>query len=167
VVVPNFVVAPLLQEWIGLRIGAVAGWESPWSRPLPAFCASLATTAFVARLLRSNLSETLQEDHIRTARAKGLSERAVLLRHALPASLVPLVQHLAPAAAGLLTGTLVIEQIFQVPGLGRHFVQSALQRDYPLALGTLCFYSALLLALDVLADLAVVALDPRIRRKRP
>ncbi len=167
VVIPNFVVAPLLQEWIGLRIGAVAGWESPWSRVLPAFCASLATTAFVARLLRASLLETLAEDHIRTARAKGLSEKAILLRHALPAALVPLIQHLAPAAAGLLTGTLVIEQIFQVPGLGRHFVQSALQRDYPLALGTLCLYAALLLVLDVLADLAVGWIDPRTRRGQP
>ncbi|MEN9353764.1 MAG: oligopeptide transporter permease [Fibrobacterota bacterium] len=165
VVVPSFVIAPLLQEWIGLRIGVVAGWEGPWSRVLPVFCASLATTTWVARMLRAGLLDVLSEEHIRTARAKGLSESVILLRHALPAALVPVVQMLAPAAAGLLTGTLVIEQVFQVPGLGRHFVQSALQRDFPLALGTLCLYCLLLLLLNALADMATWLLDVRTRSR--
>jgi len=163
VVVPSFVVAPLLQEWIGLPMGQVAGWEGPASRVLPAICASLGTCAFVARLLRTSLIEALTEDHIRTARAKGLPESSIVLRHALPAALLPLIQYLAPASAALLTGTLVVEQVFQVPGMGRHFVQSALQRDYPLALGTLCVYCLLLLVLNALADLAVWMMDPRSR----
>jgi len=166
-VIPGFVVAPLLQEWIGLPLGQVAGWEGPASRMLPAVCASLATCAFVARLLRTSLLAALAEDHVRTARAKGLPEVLVVLRHALPAALLPLVQYLAPAAAGLLTGTLVVEQVFQVPGMGRHFVQSALQRDYPLALGTLCVYCLLLILLNALADAATWMLDPRSREPGP
>ena len=117
----------------------------------------------VSRLTRGRMVEVLTSDFIRTARAKGLPERLVILRHALPPALMPVVSYLGPATAAIVTGSVVIEQVFGVPGLGRYFVQGALNRDYTLVLGVVVFYGALIILMNLLVDLAYAFLDPRVR----
>jgi oligopeptide transport system permease protein len=121
--------------------------------------------AVIARLARSGLADTMGEDWIRTARSKGISEARVVLVHGLRTALLPVVSFLGPAAAGVLTGSVVVERIFALPGLGTHFVNSALNRDYSLVMGTVLVYSALLVTLNFLSDLALAALDPRARTR--
>jgi len=116
----------------------------------------------VARLTRAGMLEVLSQDYIRTARAKGLPARTVLVRHALRAGILPVVSYLGPATAGILTGSLVVEKIFAIPGLGSHFVNSALNRDYTLAMGVTIFYTVLVYALNTLVDVVYTLLDPRI-----
>jgi oligopeptide transport system permease protein len=161
--VPNFVVAGLLVILAAfvIEILPAAGWGTPRHIVLPAICLSLPYAAAVARLARTGLLEAMTEDYIRTARAKGLSRSAALWRHALRPGMVPVVSYLGPAAAGILTGSLVIEQIFAIPGLGHHFVQAALNRDYPLSMGVVMLYTALVASFNLLVDLTVGALDPR------
>lgn len=161
---PNFTIAGLLALVFCFELGwlPVAGWGAGKHIWLPALALSLPFGATIARLLRTSLIETLSEDHIRTARAKGLSSWAVLRRHALRQSLLPLVSYLGPATAGILTGSLVIEKLFAIPGTGSFFVASALNRDYPLALGVTLLYTTLVYALNLLVDLAYGLIDPRI-----
>jgi oligopeptide transport system permease protein len=140
----------------------VAGWGAAKHLWLPALSLAIPLAATLARLLRASLLETLAEDHVRTARAKGLSDWQVLWRHALRPALLPLVSYLGPATAGILTGSLVIEKLFAIPGTGSFFVMSALNRDYPLALGVTIVYTALVYGLNTLVDLAYGLLDPRL-----
>jgi oligopeptide transport system permease protein len=124
---------------------------------------ALPQIAYVARLTRGSLLETLSQPFIRTARAKGLSERAILTRHALRPALLPVISYLGPALAGLITGSVVVESVFGIPGLGRYFVQGALNRDYTLVVGVVVFYGSLIILMNLLVDLAYAWLDPRVR----
>ena len=170
--VPNFVLAPLLvlvfaiyRGWLpagGLgEAGFLAGgWKN---LVLPVMTLALTQVAYIARLTRGSMIEVLRSNYIRTARAQGLSTLTILLRHALKPALIPVVSYLGPATAGLITGSVVIEQIFGLPGLGRYFVTGALNRDYTLVLGIVVFYGALIIACNFLVDLIYGWLDPRSR----
>jgi len=162
--IPNFVLGALLLAVFGLmlRVLPVAGLFGVTSYILPALTLGLPMAAVVARLTRTGMVTMMGQDFIRTARAKGLSERRVVMVHALRSALLPVVSYLGPAAAAVLTGSVVVEQIFAVPGLGTHFVNSALNRDYSLVMGTVLLYSALLILLNLVSDLLLAALDPRI-----
>ncbi len=165
--VPNFVLAPLLVLVFAVYLGWLpagglgeGGWQN---LVLPVLTLALTQVAYIARLTRGSMIEVLRSDYIRTARAQGLSTGTILLRHALKPALVPVVSYLGPATAGLITGSVVIEQIFGLPGLGRYFVQGALNRDYTLVLGIVIFYGALIILFNFLVDLAYGWLDPRSR----
>jgi oligopeptide transport system permease protein len=166
IAVPNFVVAPLLALVFGVLLGwlPVSGWESGNLSYviLPVITLALPLIAYIARLTRGSLLEVLQSPHIRTARAKGLTESRILWRHAFKPTILPVVSFLGPAAAALLTGSLVVEQIFGLPGVGRYFVQGAVNRDYTLVMGMVVFYAVLIVLLNLLVDLAYGWLDPRI-----
>ncbi len=163
--VPNFVLGPLLVLVFALWLDLLPawGWDDPASKVLPSITLGLMYAAYVARLSRGGMLEVLSQDFIRTARAKGLSESRVVLRHALWGGLQPVVAFLGPATAGLLTGSFVVENIFAIPGLGTYFVEAATNRDYTLIMGTVLFYAALLLAFNLIVDLALAWLDPRLR----
>jgi oligopeptide transport system permease protein len=167
IAVPNFVLAPVLALLFGVHLGwlPVAGWQSGSMRHLvlPVFTLALPFVAYVARLTRGSLLEVLQAPYIRAARAKGIARGALLRRHALKPTLLPVVSYLGPAAAALLTGSLVVEQVFGLPGVGRYFVQGAINRDYTLVMGMVVFYAALILLLNLAVDLLYGWLDPRIR----
>jgi len=162
---PNFVIAAslVLLAAFALRILPAAGWGGMRHLVLPALCLALPHAAAIARLARTGLLEVMGEDFVRTARAKGLSREQALRRHALRLGALPVVSFLGPAAAGILTGSLVIEQVFAIPGLGSHFVQAALSRDYPLAMGVVLLYTVVLGLANLAVDLGVAALDPRAR----
>ncbi len=167
--IPVFVVAPLLALVFGIWLQwlPVAGWVPgrPADLVLPVVALSLPLVAFVARLMRGSLLEVMRAPWIRAARARGLRPRTIVLRHALPAALLPVVSYAGPAAAAVLAGSLVVETLFGLPGMGRHLVQGALNRDYTLVMGMVIVYAALMIALNLLADLAYAWLDPRIRRE--
>lgn len=164
---PTFVTAPLLALVFGLWLGwlPVSGWRDGQAVALilPAVALALPTLGAVTRLTRAGLADVLGQDFIRTARAKGLGAATILRRHALKPALIPVVSYLGPAAAGLLTGAVIIETVFALPGLGRYFVQGALNRDYPLVLGVVVLYAALIILFNLLADLIYGWLDPRVR----
>ncbi len=168
--VPVFVIAPLLALIFGIWLQwlPVAGWMPgrPADLVLPVVTLALPVIAYLARLTRGSLLEILRTPWIRAARARGLSQRVVLVRHALPAAMLPVVSYLGPAAAAVLAGSLVVETLFGLPGMGRHLVQGALNRDYTLVMGMVIVYAALMIALNLLADLIYAWLDPRIRRER-
>lgn len=167
VAVPNFVIAPLLALVFGVFLGwlPVGGWnDGAWSNlVLPVVALSIQQIAYIARMMRASMIEILGSHFIRTARAKGLTETEVIWRHALRPAMLPVVSYLGPAIAGIITGSVVIEQIFGIPGIGRYFVQAALNRDYTLVMGTVVFYGALIVLLNLLVDLLYSALDPQIR----
>jgi oligopeptide transport system permease protein len=167
VCIPTFVTAPLLVLGIASKLGwlPTAGWNNGAlpNLVLPVTVLALPQIAIISRLTRAGMIEALHANYIRTARAKGLSEAAIVRRHALRAALLPLVSYLGPACAGLITGSLVVEKIFNLPGLGKFFVVSALQRDYTVVMGMVIVYAALILFLNLLADLIYAALDPRVR----
>ena len=169
IAVPNFVVAPLLAFVFGVLLGwlPVGGWESGELSyaVLPVITLALPFVAYIARLTRGSLLEVLQSPHIRTARAKGLRESRILWRHAFKPTILPVVSFLGPAAAALLTGSLVVEQVFGLPGVGRYFVQGAVNRDYTLVMGMVVFYAVLIVGLNLLVDLVYGWLDPRIRHE--
>jgi oligopeptide transport system permease protein len=162
---PTFVLGPLLVLVFAMWLGwlPVAGWEYPEDKILPSLTLGAAYAAYIARLSRGGMLEVLSQDFIRTARAKGLSEASVVLRHGLRGGLQPVVAFLGPAAAGLLTGSFVVETIFQIPGLGHEFVQSAFNRDYTMILGTVLLYATLILVFNLLVDIVLAWLDPRLR----
>ncbi|HEX9706391.1 MAG TPA: ABC transporter permease subunit [Steroidobacteraceae bacterium] len=168
--IPVFVIAPLLMLVFGiwLRWLPVAGWMPgrPSDLILPVVTLALPVVAYLARLTRGSLLEILRTTWIRAARARGLSERVVIVRHALPAALLPVVSYLGPAAAAVLAGSLVVETLYGLPGMGRHLVQGALNRDYTLVMGMVIVYAGLMILLNLLADLVYAWLDPRIRRGR-
>jgi oligopeptide transport system permease protein len=164
---PAIVLAPLAVLVFAVRLGwlPAGGIGTPAHFLLPAITLALPFTAAIARLTRGSVVETLQEPHVRTARAKGLPRRRILRRHVLPLALLPVLSFLGPAAAALLTGSVVIEQIFELPGIGRYFVQAALNRDYTLVMGVVVVYAAFILTFNLLVDLAYTRLDPRIRAR--
>lgn len=167
--IPVFVTGPLLALIFALGLGwlPVSGWQpgQPSFLVLPVVALALPFAGAIAKLTRAGLAKTLNEDHIRTARARGLPERTVLARHALRPALVPVASYLGPAAAGLLTGAVIVETVFALPGLGRYFVQGALNRDYPLVLGVVTLYAGLIVAFNLAADLIYGWLDPRMREE--
>lgn len=167
VAIPSFVLLPALDLFFGvyLRWLPVAGWEpgSPRYFVLPVITLCLPPLAFIARLTRASMIEVMQSGYVRTAFAKGLPLRTIVLRHALRPALVPVVSYLAPAVAMTMTGSLVVEKIAGLPGIGRYLVQGALNRDYTLVLGMVIVYSALLILMGLLVDLTLGALDPRVR----
>lgn len=164
IAVPNFVVAgvSILLFVFLIPIFPAAGWGSFDQLILPALCLGAPHAADVARITRTSMLDVLSQDHIRTARAKGLSPTRVIWGHALPGALLPVVSYLGPATAYVLTGSLVIEQIFAIPGLGSHFVQAALDRDYTLALGCVMLYTVVLFLMNMLVDISYAFLDPRV-----
>lgn len=167
VCIPTFVTAPLLVLGIASKLGwlPTAGWNNGAlpNLVLPVTVLALPQIAIISRLTRAGMIEVLHANYIRTARAKGLSEATIVRKHALRAAILPLVSYLGPACAGLITGSLVVEKIFNLPGLGKFFVVSALQRDYTVVMGMVIVYAALILLLNLVADLLYAALDPRVR----
>ncbi|MFZ5670565.1 MAG: ABC transporter permease subunit [Pseudomonadota bacterium] len=167
VCIPTFVTAPLLVLAFASRLGwlPTAGWNNGAlpNLVLPVVVLALPQIAIISRLTRAGMIEVLRSNYIRTARAKGLPESLIVRRHALRAAILPLVSYLGPACAGLLTGSLVVEKIFNLPGLGKFFVVSALQRDYTVVMGMVIVYAVLILVLNLVADLLYAALDPRVR----
>ena len=164
IALPNFTVAGFLVIFFVFLIPAlpVAGYGSWRHLVLPGFALGAPFAAYIARLTRTGMLEVLSQDYIRTAHAKGLPPRLVILRHAIKGGLLPVVSYLGPATAGILTGSLVIERIFAIPGTGSHIVNSALNRDYTLAMGVTILYTVLVYGLNTLVDFAYTLLDPRI-----
>jgi oligopeptide transport system permease protein len=167
IAIPSFVVLPFLGLLFGIYLHwlPVAGWEPGSLRHLvlPTVALALAPLAYVARLTRASMLEVLRSHFIRTAIAKGLPLRTVILRHALRPALAPVASYLVPAVASIMTGSLVVETIAGLPGIGRYLVQGALNRDYTLVLGMVIIYSTLLIVMGLLVDLLYVWLDPRVR----
>ena len=162
--VPNFVIAPLLILWFAvnndwLPAGGLGGWQS---YVLPVIALAVAFIAYIARLMRASTIEVMRSNYVRTSRAKGLSPFRIFFIHVLPAAILPVVSFLGPAAAAILTGSVVIEQIFGIPGLGRFFVNGALNRDYTLVLGITLFYGIIIIAFNLLVDILYGWLDPRV-----
>lgn len=173
ITVPTFVTAPILTLIFGVYglsvFGhelslPVGGWNGGALRNmiLPVTVLALPQIAIISRLVRGSMIEVLRSNYVRTARAKGLPNHLVIWRHALRAGLLPLVSYLGPAVAGVLTGSLIVEQIFGVPGIGRYFVQAALNRDYTLVMGVVITYAALVIVMNLVADLLYAVLDPRV-----
>ena len=164
--VPNFVIAPLLILGLAIYGGwlPASGWDWTWQRMvLPVVTLALPAIAYIARLTRGSMIEVLHSNYIRTARAKGLPEHQVILRHALKPALLPVISYLGPATAALITGSVVIERIYNIPGLGSYFVQGALNRDYTLVMGVVVFYGIVIILLNFIVDLLYAWLNPRIR----
>jgi oligopeptide transport system permease protein len=176
ITIPTFVTAPILTLIFGVYgvhvFGQdftlpVGGWNDGALRNmiLPVIVLALPQIAVISRLVRGSMVEVLHSNYVRTARAKGLPNRMVVVKHALRAGLLPLVSYLGPATAYMLTGSLVIETIFQLPGIGRYFVQGALNRDYTLVMGVIIFYASFVILFNLLADILYAALDPRVKYK--
>lgn len=165
VAVPNFVLASLaiILFCFAIPILPAAGWGKISQVVLPACCLAAPYAAYIARLTRAGMLEVLNLDYVRTAYAKGLAPRTVIVRHALRGAILPVVSYIGPAAAGILTGSLVIERIFNVPGFGSHFIDAALQRDYPVAMGAVLVYTTLLYVMNVLVDMSYSVIDPRVK----
>src|SRR5581483_5549439 len=163
--IPTFVVGPIvvLIFAIHFRWLNASGWFFPADRILPALVLGLAYAAPISRLTRGGMLEMLDQDFVRTARAKGASEFRVVTRHALRGGLLPVVSYLGPATAGILTGSFVIETIFQIPGIGREFVTSVFNRDYTLILGTTIMFATLIMLLNLLVDIAQAWMNPKVR----
>ena len=164
---PNFVIGAIFLIIFALNLGwlPVAGWGSYWNLLLPALTLALPYAAYIARLARGGTIEVMQQDYIRTARAKGLSEREVVMKHALKGAVLPVVSFLGPAAAGIFTGSFVVETLFAVPGMGQWFVKSALARDYSVVLGTAIIYFTIITLFNLLVDFAYAWIDPRVREE--
>ena len=165
IALPNFVIAgvAIILLVFLVPVFPAAGWGSWQQLILPAFCLGAPYAAYIARLTRTGMLDVLGQDYIRTARAKGLATPAVIFRHALKGAMLPVVSFLGPAIAGILTGSLVIERMFAIPGLGVHFINAATQRDYTLAMGLVLLYTTLLCTLNLLVDLSYSFLDPRVK----
>lgn len=165
---PSFLLGPLLvlvfSMWFDVL--PVSGWgASPGDKILPSLTLGAMYSAYIARLSRAGMLEILSQDYLRTARAKGLPEHVVIIKHALRGGLLPVVSYLGPAFAGLLSGSFVVETIFQIPGLGRFYVQAAFNRDYTMILGTTVFLATLIVVFNLLSDIAAAWLNPRLRHQ--
>ena len=169
--IPLFVVGPLLMLLFAVKLkwlptsGWITGRQGLKTLIMPALALSLPYFAYIARLSRASVLEVLRSDYIRTAYAKGLSYPVVLFKHALKGAMLPVISYLGPAFAGIITGSVVIERIFLVPGLGTFFVQSALNRDYTLIMGTVVMYSIILILMNFIVDILYAVIDPRISYK--
>lgn len=170
IVIPNFVMAPLLSLVVGVywELLPTSGWGSGELKykVLPIIALSLPQIAYISRLTRGSMLEVLNSNFVRTARAKGLRDHLVVIRHALKAGLLPVVSYLGPATAAVTTGSVVIETIFAVPGIGTYFIKAALNRDYPLVMGVVIVYGALIISLNLLVDVLYGLLDPKLRSNR-
>jgi oligopeptide transport system permease protein len=172
---PNFVIASLLflffgvllYNWTGGAIYYNSGWTGSWGTLdqiiIPAFALGFPYASIVARLTRASMLEVIRQDYVRTARAKGLTSRVVIIRHALRNALIPVVTILGPLVIGIVTGSVVIENIFGIPGLGKEFATSILQRDYNIVIGLFTFYAIIIALANLLVDLLYTVIDPRIR----
>ncbi len=162
---PSFVIGPLLAVSAGLKLQSlnVAGWGSTTDWILPAVTLGMINAAYLARLTRGGMLDVLSQDYIRTAKAKGVPGRKIIIRHALRGGLIPAVAFIGPAFAGMISGSFVIETIFQIPGMGQHFVNAASDREFFLIQGLVLFYGFLIVGANLLADLAQIALNPRLR----
>lgn len=162
---PTFVTGPLLLLVFALTLHwfNASGWESGRDVVLPALTLGLYYTAYVARLTRAGMLEILNQDFIRTARAKGADEWRQIWKHSLRGGLLPVVTFIGPAISGLVTGSLVVETIFQIPGLGRYFVMAGFNRDYTMVMGTVLFYAVLIIVMNLLVDIVQVWLNPKLR----
>ena len=173
IVIPNFVMGHVLILVFGVWLKdtfvalPAGGWGDGAfaNRILPVFCLALPYIAYLARIMRGSMIEVLRAGYIRTARAKGLPFRTVVMRHALKSALIPVVTFLGPATAFLLTGSMVVETIFQIPGIGRYFVQGALNRDYTLVMGVTIVSAALIIVMNLVVDLLYTLLDPKVRHE--
>ncbi len=167
IAVPNFVMAPLLTLVFGVYFSLlpVAGWGGGAlaNKILPVIALALPQIAYIARLTRGSMVEVMNANYVRTARAKGLREQLVVVRHALKGALLPVVSYLGPATAAVVTGSVVIESIFGIPGIGRYFIEGALNRDYTLVMGVMIFYAVLIIVLNLVVDLLYAVLDPKVR----
>jgi len=168
--VPLFVIGPILQVVFALKLKwvPVAGWIGrnwPLTLILPVITLAFPYFAYIARLSRASILEVLRSDYVRTARAKGLKESVVIAKHVLKGAMLPIVSYLGPAFAGILTGSLVVESVFAIPGVGRVFVQSALNRDYPLIMGEVVIFGLILVVMNFIVDIVYGLLDPRISYK--
>jgi len=164
--IPNFVIAPILMLLLAVYAGwlPAGGWDwSIASMVLPVVTLSLPVTAYIARLTRGSMIEVMHSNFIRSARAKGLPESLIIRRHALRPALLPVISFLGPATAGMISGSVIIERIFSIPGLGSYFVQGALNRDYTLVMGIVIFYGVLIILLNFLVDLIYAWLNPKVR----
>ena len=169
IVIPPFVVGPLLALFIGIYLGWLpsGGLDprlgmTPERLVLPVVTLALPQIAIISRLMRASMIEVIRSNYIRTAYAKGLSGPAVIFKHALRSAVLPLVSYLGPASAALLTGSIVIEQVFSLPGIGRQFVMAALQRDYTVVMGVVILYASLIILLNLIADLLYAVLNPKV-----
>jgi oligopeptide transport system permease protein len=162
---PSFVIGPLLVLVFAstLKWLPVAGWDSWKDMILPSLTLGTSYAAYISRLTRAGLMDIIRQDYIRTAKAKGLSGFAIMVRHTMRGGLLPVVSFMGPAVAAVVTGSLVVETIFNIPGLGRFFVQSALNRDYTLVMGTVLFLAVLVLLCNLVTDVIYAFLDPRVR----
>lgn len=170
IVIPPFVMGPILALFFALNMGLLpaGGLDprygmTPERLILPVITLALPQIAIITRLMRASMIEVIRSNYIRTARAKGLTATAVLSRHAFRSAILPIISYLGPASAALLTGSIVIEQVFQLPGIGRQFVQAALQRDYTVVMGVVILYATLIVVLNLLADLLYAALNPKVK----
>jgi len=166
ITIPIFVVAPFMTLFFGLFLNWLPlSWsKEDWtSLIMPIAALSLPQIAIIARLMRGSMIEVLRSNYVRTARAKGLPERLAILRHSLKPALVPVLSYLGPAVAGIITGSIVIEQTFNIPGIGRHFVQGAINRDYPMVMVVTILYGALIVFCNLLVDIIYGFLDPKVR----
>ena len=166
ITIPVFVVAPFMTLFFGLFLNWLPlSWsKEDWtSLIMPIAALSLPQIAIIARLMRGSMIEVLRSNYVRTARAKGLPEKLAILRHSLKPALVPVLSYLGPAVAGIITGSIVIEQTFNIPGIGRHFVQGAINRDYPMVMGVTILYGALIVFCNLLVDIIYGFLDPKVR----
>ena len=169
--VPTFVMGPILAVYFGLtlKIAPVSGWYGLDYAPLhpmilPAITLGLFYAAYIARLTRGGMLDVLNQDFIRTARAKGVLNRDIIFKHAMRGGLLPVISFLGPEFAGLISGSFVVEKVFNVPGLGQEFIKSVFNRDYPLILGTVAFFAVLIVVFNLLSDLLQSAMDPRTRK---
>jgi len=165
---PSFLLGPLLVLIFGIYLEwlPVSGWgDMPGDKIMPSITLGTGYAAYIARLSRGGMLEVLSQDYIRTARAKGLSEPVIIFKHAMRGGLIPVVAFLGPAFAGLLGGSFVVETIFQIPGLGRFYVQAAFNRDYTMILGMTIFFAALIILFNLLSDMLAIWLDPKLRQQ--
>jgi oligopeptide transport system permease protein len=162
---PSFVIGPLLAVFAGLGLKSlnVAGWNSPTDWIMPALTLGMVNAAYLARLTRGGMLDILNQDYIRTAKAKGVPGWRIVVKHALRGGLIPAIAYVGPAFAGMISGSFVIETIFQVPGMGQHFVNATTDREYFLIQGLVLFYGFLIVGANLLSDLAQIALNPRLR----
>jgi oligopeptide transport system permease protein len=163
--VPNFVIGPLLQNVFGLELKwlPIGGWDGSINTMiLPIFVLALPNIAYISRLTRGSMIESLRTNYVRTARAKGIGARRVIWRHALTGAMLPVIAYLGPATAITVTGSVIVEQIFGIPGIGRYFVEGAANRDYPLVMGVTIIYGGIVILANIITDVARGIIDPKV-----
>ena len=168
--IPSFIIGALLQyflglkvrQWFGIVLFPISGWNTEMAKILPAFALSLGSLAQISRLMRTSMLDVLSQDYIKTAKAKGLSERQIIWKHAVRNAIMPIITVVGPIAAAVLTGSFVVEQIFNIPGMGKFFVLSIQVQDYTMIAGTTLFYGAFLVLANLIVDILYGVVDPRV-----